>query len=170
VALSASILDSDREQTLAAGMNDHLGKPILERELYRIVEKWLPARETPAGAEAFDVQRGLGFARGDREFYAKSLRTFRDRLAEALAEAESADGEALRRGARQLKGQAEMLGATRVAAAEAALEASPAVDAEASARWRAALREAKEVVDGLERGALPGAWVALAGAFGGGKP
>lgn len=55
IALTANVMDGDRESCLAAGMDDYLGKPLklheLEAALQRVIEKrdarW-PAAETSA--------------------------------------------------------------------------------------------------------------------------
>lgn len=46
VALSAAVMDKDKRKTLSAGMNEHLAKPIDLTELYQILAKYLPARES----------------------------------------------------------------------------------------------------------------------------
>ena len=47
VALSANAFREDREASAAAGMNDHIGKPVVPELLYRVVLRWLEA-ERPA--------------------------------------------------------------------------------------------------------------------------
>jgi len=42
VALSAAVLQRDREASLQAGMDDHLGKPIVQIQLENILKKYLP--------------------------------------------------------------------------------------------------------------------------------
>ncbi|WP_320055567.1 response regulator [Desulfuromonas thiophila] len=42
VALTASVLESDQNSCLAAGMNDHLAKPIEPAELEQLLRRWLP--------------------------------------------------------------------------------------------------------------------------------
>jgi two-component system sensor histidine kinase/response regulator len=41
VAMTANVLSGDREETLAAGMDEHLGKPIDIQALYRVLVKYL---------------------------------------------------------------------------------------------------------------------------------
>jgi len=43
LAMTANVFDDDRRACLAAGMNDHVGKPIEPGILYRTVLKWLAA-------------------------------------------------------------------------------------------------------------------------------
>ena len=42
VALSASVFEEDRKRCLAAGMGDHLSKPIRSQQLFDTLLKWLP--------------------------------------------------------------------------------------------------------------------------------
>jgi CheY-like chemotaxis protein/HPt (histidine-containing phosphotransfer) domain-containing protein len=41
IALTANALSGDREASLEAGMNDHLGKPLTRNELNQILARWL---------------------------------------------------------------------------------------------------------------------------------
>ncbi|MDR1870355.1 MAG: PAS domain-containing protein [Deltaproteobacteria bacterium] len=46
VAMTAHAMSGDRELSLAAGMNDHISKPINLPELYQALLKWVPAKAT----------------------------------------------------------------------------------------------------------------------------
>jgi|GEM_PF-1657793 len=50
LAMTARAMPEDREQSLAAGMNDHLVKPIKRGELASALEKWLPRQTGSASA------------------------------------------------------------------------------------------------------------------------
>ncbi|MBF0125422.1 MAG: response regulator, partial [Magnetococcales bacterium] len=63
VAMTANAMSGDREQCLAAGMNDHVGKPIHRRELFDTLTKWIAPRNqllpTPAAAFVTPSTGGL---------------------------------------------------------------------------------------------------------------
>ncbi len=49
IALTAHVMPGDHERSLAAGMNDHLNKPIEYQELVRSLEYWLHVAVQPEG-------------------------------------------------------------------------------------------------------------------------
>jgi CheY-like chemotaxis protein len=48
VAMTAEVLEGCREQCLAAGMDDHIGKPIKTEFLFEALRKWVPAKSAAA--------------------------------------------------------------------------------------------------------------------------
>jgi signal transduction histidine kinase/CheY-like chemotaxis protein/HPt (histidine-containing phosphotransfer) domain-containing protein len=140
IALTASTLDSDRQACLAAGMDDHLAKPIRPGPLAHTLARFLQAGPLPAqpGAQTqappaarhdagnpldpaiLATLRDLARA-GEpeplRELHAIFQRDTPPRLAALRDAAAAGDLDALRRTAHTLKGSAASLGATDMAAA-----------------------------------------------------
>ena len=50
VALTADVLSSEAERCLAAGMDDHLGKPVSLAQLQQVLARWLPKAAAQAAA------------------------------------------------------------------------------------------------------------------------
>jgi CheY-like chemotaxis protein len=48
IAMTANAMIGDREAALAAGMNDHITKPIVIDEMFATLARWLPAASRPA--------------------------------------------------------------------------------------------------------------------------
>lgn len=51
LAMTANAFEEDRLKAIAAGMNDHLGKPVEPDLLYRALVKWLPVKATPVKSD-----------------------------------------------------------------------------------------------------------------------
>ena len=47
IAMTAHAMAGDREKSLAAGMNDHVTKPISKKQLFSTLVKWIVAKEGP---------------------------------------------------------------------------------------------------------------------------
>jgi len=148
VAMTANAFDEDRDQCLAAGMDDYLAKPVAPPLLQQCLARWLPTSQAGQANEAADVglrarlaqvpglslAQGLQRVHGQWPLYRRVLVLFAahhggdvEQLATLAA---SGDADGLRRLAHSLSGAAATLGAQRVhehgRALELALGAAPA--------------------------------------------
>lgn len=144
VALTANAMRQDRDACIAAGMNDHIAKPIEPEKLWEALLKWIRPRwgaadtrhadqgvaETamnlPQEIEGIDLEDGLRRVRGKKRLYLSLLRKFlaghrneADEIRGALA---ADDWETARRRAHTVKGVSANLGALRLHAGAVALE------------------------------------------------
>jgi PAS domain S-box-containing protein len=126
VAMTASAFGADRDACLAAGMNDHIGKPVNPATLYEKLLRWLdesrmaarpapvdappptPARAAPLPTdvlehiEALDVVRGMSLFAGQRALYMQALGYFVELYGDGLAAVDkyiAGDPDATREGA-----------------------------------------------------------------------
>jgi CheY-like chemotaxis protein len=136
IALTANAMEGDRNQCLAAGMDDYLAKPYTRAQLEQTLKRWLPLPGESAGSVAIDavvnvaeaaestatIDRevldryreidpagGPGLARKIMQIYLDTAGAMVEQVAEATA---AGDAEALRRAAHTLKSSSANLGAT----------------------------------------------------------
>jgi HPt (histidine-containing phosphotransfer) domain-containing protein len=139
--MTAHATMEERQRCLAAGMNDHVAKPIDPAALFEAVGRFYtpaadaPALDQPSGPAqqetlpsiaGLDMSDGLSRVGGNQRLYAKILRQFAaqqgpsaDQVADALAKGDHSLAERL---AHTLKGVAGNIGAAGVQSAAAALE------------------------------------------------
>ena len=133
VAMTAAAMQGDREQCLAAGMDDYLAKPVKPDQLGAVLTRWLPPErpaEPGAGGEddlprevidldTFGQLEALA-ADGDPRMLAELIELFLDDAPSQLAALRLAldqqDGASLARAAHSLKGSSANFGARRLEA------------------------------------------------------
>jgi len=152
IAMTANAMDRDREQCLAAGMNDHLGKPIDPDKLFSTLLRWISpsaastsssvsaasastptppvAADSPLSIPGIDTATALKRTGGNRKRYESLLQRFADSQSAAVSDIRNAlaagDSPTAQRFAHSLKGAAANLGANPLA--EAAAKAEAAID------------------------------------------
>jgi PAS domain S-box-containing protein len=143
VAMTANAMQGDRERCLAAGMNDHIAKPIEPEDLWNALLKWIPPRqsgtlanpgrtklpvelELPSDIDGLDMVSGLRRVLGKKTVYLSMLRrfvvaqkSFAADICMALIHEDSALAERL---AHTLKGASGTIGAAGVQQLAAELE------------------------------------------------
>ena len=145
IAMTANALAGDREAILAAGMNDHIPKPIDVDLMFATLARWITPRPGAGGAGAapvpadpaplalpdlpgIDTAAGLTNTVGDPQLYVRLLIRFRDGQASFAERFEAArrGGEptAAERCAHTLKGTAGTIGARAVQEVAGELEAA----------------------------------------------
>jgi HPt (histidine-containing phosphotransfer) domain-containing protein len=142
-------MSTDREECMAAGMNDHIAKPIKPEILYRtLVQRLRPdvdlngwinngrTGETAAldGAEGWphldglDAIMGLGAVNGDRQLYIKLLNSFhrrhRDITEKIKEELTHGDRDVAQRLTHTVKGVSGTIGAKRLSEISSELESA----------------------------------------------
>ncbi len=145
IAMTADVMDDDRDKAVRAGMVDHIAKPLNVGQMFATLARWVtpnivsdvinvpssPATETTSptvlpSIDGLDSRRGLATVMGDHALYARQLQRFFDTyqnfaadFARALADP---DATAATRAAHNLRSIAGNLGATAVQDAAGRLE------------------------------------------------
>ncbi|MGC2404339.1 MAG: response regulator [Acidobacteriaceae bacterium] len=144
IATTAHAMSGDRERSLAAGMNDHLTKPINPDLLTEVLTRWMPEvpaqrpaterpimpsspeNEMPEQLPPFDLPAALLRANGKPELLRRMMLSFRNQFESAPSELrqEITEGKTEEAGrlAHSLKGVAATLEAKDLAEAAASIE------------------------------------------------
>ncbi len=184
IAMTALAMAQDAEKSRAAGMNDHVTKPIAPDRLMATLARWVrlpagqegrpappvaapsPADDLPPdllALEGFEVREGIRRIGGKAEAYRRQLRRFREHYPDAVAELRrlTAQGD-VRRAEEQchaLKGLTGNLGAQavyeKVAAIYALLRQGALPEAALLDEAEALLGQAMRAIDNLADDAAP---------------
>jgi CheY-like chemotaxis protein len=105
IALTANALKGDREQYLAAGMNDYLSKPFTEENLFTVIKRNLamPSGLIPAGTQnqqqtipvnnnacLYDLSMVRSVSGGDEAFIKKMVQLFIETVPPGLSDLQEA--------------------------------------------------------------------------------
>ncbi len=143
IAMTANAMAGDRDRCIAAGMNEHIPKPVDPEQLMRVLSEWVkpverlaptsaskttaPVQELPPLA-GIDIQQGLLRVGGNKALYRKLLIDFHHDHRNDLGVIEKAliegDIALAQRVAHTLKGIAGSIGATSLLAVVVALDAA----------------------------------------------
>ncbi|MBF0158819.1 MAG: response regulator [Magnetococcales bacterium] len=149
IAMTANAMSGDREQCLAAGMNDHVGKPIIKKELFAALVRWIGSSRKP---EALDDLSGIDMAialnrlNGNRnllqslliEFY-RNYHHVADEIRACLKGNRSSDRDTVRHLVHTIKGMAGNLAADELATSARALETAIGEEGQSNATLPEAL-------------------------------
>jgi two-component system sensor histidine kinase/response regulator len=173
IAMTANTVEEERTEVLAAGMNDHIAKPINVNAMLQTMARWIAAAIPAAGAEqpqvidddastlpeqlaGIDIAAGLERAQGNSKLYLKLLTKFRDSqrdFATQFQQAQQAtDAESALRCAHTLKGVAGNIGAKGVEGPAEALEQACKLgksEIEINSLLEAVTKRLTPVIDGL---------------------
>ncbi len=147
VAMTANVMQGDREKCIEAGMSDHVSKPINTKELFSALIKWVPKREglgpeassEPGNTQStqdggplpripgVNVEAGVERVNGNENLYRKLLGNFYQNNINTKLEIEKAlkagDLKLAERLVHTVKGVSATIGADELAAVAEPLEA-----------------------------------------------
>jgi signal transduction histidine kinase/CheY-like chemotaxis protein len=116
IAMTANAMLGDRERALAAGMNDHVAKPINVAHLYATIARWVRPRGAAdaAGPPAIDLAGAMAQLGGDAALLRRALDSFAERYRDFGQDFDTAhragDAAALRRMGHDLQSLAGTFG------------------------------------------------------------
>ncbi|MFA5137736.1 MAG: ATP-binding protein [Elusimicrobiota bacterium] len=117
IAVTAHALKGDREKALAAGMDDHLTKPLRLEDLAEVLSRWVPAGKPAVEVQALERMRLLQ-PPGEPDIVKDLISTylgFAPAQVEAMTRAFAAqDARTLDKASHALKGSSRTMGAMRL--------------------------------------------------------
>lgn len=145
IAMTADVMDDDRDKATQAGMVDHIAKPLNVSQMFATLTRWVAPKtgssapeasmgvaQTPSPAialpviDGLDTRRGLATVMGDQRLYARQLQRFlanyRDFATDFAAALADPDANAATRASHNLRSVAGNLGADAVQGAAGRLE------------------------------------------------
>lgn len=150
IAMTANAMAGDKDKVLAAGMNDHIAKPINVNEMFATISKWVTpsvsvefeSRESASDRHTMrqadrrssslpvltgvDIAKGLQTTQGDEALFLRLVKRFREGQAEFIQnfqqELQNGDFKTAERLAHTLKGVAANIGASIIQAKASELE------------------------------------------------
>jgi signal transduction histidine kinase/DNA-binding response OmpR family regulator len=129
IAVTAHAFQEERDKVLAAGMDDHIAKPIQQAVLLDALRRWWPDSGDTETPPASQVAPRLSAAAGEMQPGEAVLRAFLRVAPQQIGEVEAAiaaaDPRALAAAAHKLKGGCLALGAAGMATVCAQLEKNP---------------------------------------------
>jgi CheY-like chemotaxis protein len=160
IAMTADAMTADRERCLAAGMDEHLPKPVDRNQLRLVLSRWLPepAAPDPLVGDApqpeaevlFDPGQLHSIVGDDQAAARRYLDLYATTAAELLGRAgavlDGRDASGLRELAHNLKGSSGNVGAVTMARLAAELE-----EAASAGEWNAAAQCYREIQSAFDR-------------------
>jgi two-component system, sensor histidine kinase and response regulator len=139
IAMTANAMAGDRDKVLAAGMVDHIAKPLNVAEMFRTIARWVKPQHHPAAMPSpplLDREAGLAACNHNGALYQRLLAKLGKGQSHVVADVQSAldagDFATAQRLAHTLKGLAGTIGARSVQSAAANLEQSCAAEGDRS--------------------------------------
>lgn len=147
VAMTANAFEEDRQVALAAGMDEHVAKPVDPDVLYAILHRLLGGSPRPptdsaaltlsddilASIDGLDLVAGMRSALGNRELFVELLELFADTHGDDIEKTRhalhSGDFKSARLAVHSLKGTSATLGFTALSRYAASVEKAIAADA-----------------------------------------
>ncbi|MBW1896775.1 MAG: response regulator, partial [Deltaproteobacteria bacterium] len=140
VAMTARAMKGDRQECLAAGMDDYISKPIREKTLFSLIQNIAKGLQTikerkyrfpekkirPADKDVFDLPEAMKAVDGDKQLLQEIAGLFMKSAADSLAQIREgivkSDADAIENAAHSLKGSVANFGAKRAFDAAQRLE------------------------------------------------